>query len=129
MIFRFILFLWVFQVYSSIPNVDNEDRVYISTNGVAYFEISSNPSTGYWWTIQEFASEKFSVDDYDGEYQEPLSDLDGAGSTQLFCLKCNSLCQESDEFSLTLNLKRSWEEYPIQTKTLRILVSNEPRIQ
>ena len=71
MIFRFILFLWVFQVYSSIPNVDNEDRVYISTNGVAYFEISSNPSTGYWWTIQEFASEKFSVDDYDGAIIRP----------------------------------------------------------
>jgi predicted secreted protein len=128
--FNFIWkFLLVLIVSCSIPNLDNQSTVYISTGGTTFMQISSNPSTGFWWSISEFSSEKLSVVDYQGEYQENNSAMDGEGSIQMFILKCSELCQEGDKFQIELKLQRSWEPEPINEKLVTVIVSNLPRIQ
>ena len=129
MVFAIVLSLLSFGVYASIPNLDYDTTVMISTGGNAFMEITSNPSTGYWWSIEQNHSEKLSVEDYLGEYTAGSSDLDGAPGKQMFEIRCDNTCVEGESFSIHLILKRSWESTFIDEKNIVVLVSNEPRIQ
>lgn len=129
MVFAGVLIILCFGVHASIPNLDYDTNVLISTGGTAFMEISSNPTTGYWWSIEQNHSEKLSVKDYFGEYTSAPSDIDGAQGKQMFEIHCDNTCVEGESFAIHLICKRSWESTFIDEKNVVVLVTNEPRIQ
>ena len=105
-----VLILLLIGTYASIPNLDYDSLVYISPGGTAFMTITSNPSTGYWWILEQNHSEKLSVKDYLGEYTSSSSsstDIAGAPGIQTFEIHCDETSSGGDEFDLHFILKRS----------------------
>jgi len=93
-------------------------------------EITSDPTTGYWWSIEKNHSNKLSVKDYFGEYTFGSNGLDGRGQgKQMFEIHCDDSCLEGERFSLHLILKRSWESTFIDEKYIEVVVPDGPSTQ
>lgn len=123
------LFLSIVCVLGSIPNLDNLSQVYISPSSSSFMQITSNPSTGYSWIIVPLNSDRFKIDDLDGDYYPPSYSIAGAPGYQIFRVDCNELCKDGDSIILVLEYRRTWEADAVVLKEVTLIVSSDPRIQ
>ena len=114
---------------SSIPNLDTTDTVYIAPKGKAYMQITSNPTTGYMWSMIPPNSAKLIIEEPLGTYTPATGHRHGAAGTQTFMVECTELCQDGDIEQLIFVYARSWETEPVNTKYIKLMITNNPFIQ
>ena len=122
-----IRILFIFgAVLASLPNLDNQNEVFISTSSSVFVEISSNPTTGYSWFVRNPDSTVLSVTNLAGVYNPPPPGSPvGECGKQVFELVCNSQCVNGEVVYLTFVKKRPWEDAAVDTRVIRVRVSNE----
>ena len=109
-------------------NTDSDPTVYISPNGKATFYISSNPTTGYSWTMIPTNSVYIQVSDLKGSYVKSDTHAMGAGGKQFFEIMCTTECHDGLVEEVTLIYSRPWEKEAVQFKTVKIVVTSDPTL-
>jgi predicted secreted protein len=106
---------------SKVVLLDNTDVVELGVNEHLDLLVSSNPSTGYIWTLYPETSPKLKVESWaGGDVLQEKSDIPGAPGKQLFHVDCED-CRDGEMNILTMQLKRAWEDKPVAMKQLRIM--------
>lgn len=120
------IFYIIAAAYAGLPNLDSDNEVIIKTSSSIFVEIASNPTTGYSWFFLEPKVNAISVKNLAGVYNPPPPGSPvGESGKQVFELVCNTSCNLGDIFYLTLVKKRPWEDTSVETRTVRVRVSNE----
>ncbi|CAG9322966.1 unnamed protein product [Blepharisma stoltei] len=121
--FMIIVFLFAISFISGeVYNLDESSEVSISKEGSLQMSISSNPTTGYYWYIDESTLGVVTTDNLDGDYISSQSHLLGAGGSQIFTLYCTDLCVEGENTSVKLEYMRSWEKEPIEIVDVTVYI-------
>ncbi|CAG9335270.1 unnamed protein product [Blepharisma stoltei] len=90
-------------------NIDNACEVIISSEGSVEVSVSSNPTTGYSWYIDQSSLGPLYTDNLEGNYTPNSTDVVGSGGTQTFTISCTIDCKYISAADVQFYLKRSWE--------------------
>ena len=116
---RFVYFILPIAL-CKVVLLDNTDAIELAVNEHLDLLVTSNPSTGYIWSLYPETSPKLKVESWaEGDVLQEKSDIPGAPGKQLFHVDCEG-CRDGEMNILTLQLKRAWEDKPVATKQLRI---------
>lgn len=121
-----LLALFLPVIFAGITDLDQVSTVYLAPGASEYLEISSNPTTGYSWVVVSFTSNLFSIED-GGYISDDTGDtvMCGVGGTQIFIAYASSNCIEGDSITIELVYARSWEQYPVDSKTVTLYATND----
>lgn len=122
---RSLLILVVLCSWASADRVDadNVREIELKVGGDVYLTVTSNPSTGYMWSIIPINNYYLEVNsELAGTYEPPTSDLMGAPGKQVFHLVCSPMCVDGAESRVVLISRRSWEAAAIETKDIKVKI-------
>ena len=87
---------------------------------------SANATTGYEWTFT--STDESAVELITSEYVEDEADADLVGVGGTYVASFRGLKQTADTLELTFSYGRSWEEKPIEMRTLTLSVDQDNKL-
>ena len=94
--------------------------------GVLTVRLSANATTGYEWTFT--STDESAVELITSEYVEDEADADLVGVGGTYVASFRGLKQTADTVELTFSYGRSWEEKPIEMRTLTLSVDQDNKL-
>jgi hypothetical protein len=126
---NFVLFVMILSLgLASIPNLDNDEIVYVSPASTAFMQISSSQPSRFLWSILVPNSAKLVIKNPTGAVFSSTISTGESSSYQLFDFYCTALCSNGDTESLLLLYTDLHENQVILRKTVTVIVTTDPHI-